>query len=207
MRKPFHWTRNPAAMAACPNPPPILFLHGGKKRTGRTRKGYAASVSGTAANGCAVDGPREKTPRRVGPRRARTSGRRREKVGPSSFWIGLKCVILGESFGPGRARIPCPSPSACAGLVVAGDRADRDVRPYGKPSENPANRRHSAASAASLHRQDSGSGARRTVLPTTTPRSAPRRTRGGGAARTPRSGANRQKTGRKREHRFGRPPF
>ena len=31
-----------------------------KKRTGRTRKGYAASVSGKAANGCAVDGPREK---------------------------------------------------------------------------------------------------------------------------------------------------
>ena len=31
-----------------------------KKRTGRTRKGHAASVSGKAANGCAVDGPREK---------------------------------------------------------------------------------------------------------------------------------------------------
>ncbi len=27
---------------------------------GRTRKGYAASVSGKAANGCAVDGPKEK---------------------------------------------------------------------------------------------------------------------------------------------------
>ena len=62
-------------------PPPILFLfltkrlrpqarvvgqppherrHLGRRRTGRTRKGYAASVSGKAANGCAVDGPREK---------------------------------------------------------------------------------------------------------------------------------------------------
>ena len=63
------------------NPPPILFLfltkrlrpqarvegqppherrHLGRRQTGRTRKGYAASVSGKAANGCAVDGPREK---------------------------------------------------------------------------------------------------------------------------------------------------
>ena len=31
-----------------------------EKKTGRTRKGYAASVSGKAANGCAVDGPKEK---------------------------------------------------------------------------------------------------------------------------------------------------
>ena len=31
-----------------------------KKKTGRTRKGYAASVSGKAANGCAVDSPKEK---------------------------------------------------------------------------------------------------------------------------------------------------
>ena len=62
-------------------PPPILFLflpkrlrpqarvvgqppherrHLGRRQTGRTRKGYAASVSGKAANGCAVDGPKEK---------------------------------------------------------------------------------------------------------------------------------------------------
>ena len=41
--------------------PPFSFCLA-KKRTGRTRRGYAASVSGTAANGCAMDGPREKTP-------------------------------------------------------------------------------------------------------------------------------------------------
>ena len=31
-----------------------------EKKTGRTRKGYAASVSGKAANGCAMHGPKEK---------------------------------------------------------------------------------------------------------------------------------------------------
>ena len=31
-----------------------------EKKTGRTRKGYAASVSGRAANGCAMHGPKEK---------------------------------------------------------------------------------------------------------------------------------------------------
>ena len=40
--------------------PPFSFCLA-KKRTGRTRRGYAASVSGTAANGCAMDGPKEKT--------------------------------------------------------------------------------------------------------------------------------------------------
>ena len=66
-------------------PPPIFFLfltkrlrpqarvvgqpsqkrrHLGRRQTGRTRKGYAASVSGKAANGCAVDGPKEKIARR-----------------------------------------------------------------------------------------------------------------------------------------------
>ena len=39
--------------------PHFLFVLD-KKKTGRTRKGYAASVSGKAANGCAVDGPKEK---------------------------------------------------------------------------------------------------------------------------------------------------
>ena len=40
--------------------PPHERRHLGRRQTGRTRKGYAASVSGKAANGCAVDGPREK---------------------------------------------------------------------------------------------------------------------------------------------------
>ena len=40
--------------------PPFSFCLA-KKRMGRTRRGYAASVSGTAANGCAMDGPKEKT--------------------------------------------------------------------------------------------------------------------------------------------------
>ncbi len=40
--------------------PPFSFRLA-EKKTGRTRRGYAASVSGTAANGCAMDGPKEKT--------------------------------------------------------------------------------------------------------------------------------------------------
>ena len=83
-------------------PPPILFLflpkrlrpqarvvgqppherrHLGRRQTGRTRKGYAASVSGKAANGCAVDGPKEKNASAGRSAQARTSGRRRGKVG------------------------------------------------------------------------------------------------------------------------------
>ena len=67
-------------------PPPILFLflpkrlrpqarvvgqppherrHLGRRQTGRTRKGYAASVSGKAANGCAVRGQKKKCRRRA----------------------------------------------------------------------------------------------------------------------------------------------
>ena len=44
--------------------PPHKRRHLGRRQTGRTRKGYAASVSGKAANGCAVDGPKEKIARR-----------------------------------------------------------------------------------------------------------------------------------------------
>ena len=40
--------------------PPFSFRLA-EKKTGRTRRGYTASVSGTAANGCAMDGPKEKT--------------------------------------------------------------------------------------------------------------------------------------------------
>ena len=40
--------------------PPHFLFRLAEKKTGRTRKGYAASVSGKAANGCAVHGPKEK---------------------------------------------------------------------------------------------------------------------------------------------------
>ena len=39
---------------------PHFLFRLAEKKTGRTRKGYAASVSGKAANGCAVHGPKEK---------------------------------------------------------------------------------------------------------------------------------------------------
>ena len=45
--------------------PPPMRRHLGRRQMGRTRKGYAASVSGTAANGCAVDGPKEKNAARL----------------------------------------------------------------------------------------------------------------------------------------------
>ncbi len=45
--------------------PPHERRHLGRKQTGRTRKGYAASVSGKAANGCAVRGQKKKCRRRT----------------------------------------------------------------------------------------------------------------------------------------------
>ena len=64
--------------------PPHERRHLGRRQTGRTRKGYAASVSGKAANGCAVDGPREKIASAGRSAQARTSGRRRRMVSRSS---------------------------------------------------------------------------------------------------------------------------
>ena len=73
-----------------------------EKKTGRTRKGYAASVSGKAANGCAVDGPKEKNATAGRSAQARTSGRRRGKVGAPSRQSGTEtrspwgCCLPGE---------------------------------------------------------------------------------------------------------------
>ena len=50
---------NSAGLPAGQCTPHFLFRLA-EKKTGRTRKGYAASVSGKAANGCAVHGPKEK---------------------------------------------------------------------------------------------------------------------------------------------------
>ena len=70
--------------------PPHERRHLGRRQTGRTRKGYAASVSGKAANGCAVDGPREKNAAAGRSARARTSGRRRGKVGAHLWQSGTE---------------------------------------------------------------------------------------------------------------------
>ena len=77
--------------------PPFSFRLA-EKKTGRTRRGYAASVSGTAANGCAMDGPREKTPGAI--LRVRTSS--------------LQCGGLPNQFRPSE-EVPyrlAPSPGS-----------------------------------------------------------------------------------------------
>ena len=111
-----------------------------KKRTGRTRKGYAASVSGKAANGCAVDGPKEKNAKRrtctcvqVGLKRGSS-----ECVPPSKEVSYRHTANLGQLKSPlpagrgleetsGRFRIPCLPLSA--GATLAGDAGRRGRRP------------------------------------------------------------------------------
>ena len=78
-----------------------------EKKTGRTRKGYAASVSGKAANGCAVDGPKEKIAAAGRSAQARTSGRRRGRLALPCGSQGRKRVSLGDDVCPGKSRILC----------------------------------------------------------------------------------------------------
>ena len=97
---------------------PIFFSAWPEKKTGRTRKGYAASVSGKAANGCAVDGPKEKiatADRSAQSAYLHAAGER--KLDFSRFGF-IKRGALGETFGLGKLRIPLCSLSAGAALAV-----------------------------------------------------------------------------------------
>ena len=109
--------------------PPHERRHLGRRQTGRTRKGYAASVSGKAANGCAVDGPREKIAAAGRSAQARTSMPPAGNGWPYLAAALMKRDALGETFGTGRARIPRSSLSAGAALVVnAGRRGRRPLQ-------------------------------------------------------------------------------
>ena len=88
--------------------PPHERRHLGRRQTGRTRMGYAASVSGKAANGCAAPGPKEKN---ATAGRSAQSAYLRPPAGdgwPFRVDVLIKRDTLGESLGPGRARIPFP---------------------------------------------------------------------------------------------------
>ena len=109
--------------------PPHKRRHLGRRQTGRTRKGYAASVSGKAANGCAVDGPKEKI---AAAGRSAQSAYLWPPAGDGWTFLAaalMKRDALGETFGTGRARIPRSSLSAGAALVVnAGRRGRRPLQ-------------------------------------------------------------------------------
>ena len=127
-RDPLRWARTGAPIGLA------------EKKTGRTRKGYAASVSGKAANGCAVDGPKEKNAKRrtctcvqVGLKRGSS-----ECVPPSKEVSYRHTANLGQLKSPlpagrgleetsGRFRIPCLPLSA--GATLAGDAGRRGRRP------------------------------------------------------------------------------
>ena len=55
-----HWTRGICYADGWAEAPPHFSFGLAKRETGRTRKGYAASVSGKAANGCAIARSKEK---------------------------------------------------------------------------------------------------------------------------------------------------
>ena len=97
--------------------PPHKRRHLGRRQTGRTRKGYAASVSGKAANGCAVDGPREKIASAGRSAQARTFMPPARDGWTFLVITSIKRDAPGESSSPGRARIPLRSLSAGAGLA------------------------------------------------------------------------------------------
>ena len=116
-----------------------------EKKTGRTRKGYAASVSGKAANGCAI--ARSKRKGRLGALRCsglpRDGGRR---IGACSD-LGLPSGTLGSSAKsmlpsrggwcrPRRGGHRMASASLCAAAGRPSrklvQRADEGIRPYGE---------------------------------------------------------------------------
>ena len=131
--------------------PPHERRHLGRRQTGRTRMGYAASVSGKAANGCAAPGPKEKN---ATAGRSAQSAYLRPPAGdgwPFRVDVLIKRDTLGESLGPGRARIPLCSLSAGAGPAVcqatrwgaalAVNAGRRGRRPLQDVAGNPVNGR------------------------------------------------------------------
>ena len=130
---------------------------------------------------------KKRTLRRVGPRRARTSSRRRGKVGPPSFrlhqtrcswgifWPGEGPDIFPSSFRwrwPGGKRGPtrASAPTVCR-------RESVERTPLQPPCRGGCP--HPPVSGPPSTTRQSASGFRKTGLSTTTPRSLPdRRTRG-----------------------------
>ena len=135
---------------------PLRWAHAGtpfvldKKRMGRTRKGYAASVSGTAANGCAMDGPREKIASAGRSAQARTSMPPAEDGWPFRVLDWIKRVPLGKPSargGPGYISLlfPLALPRYFAGLPagagLAVNAGRRGRRPLQGDRGNPVNGR------------------------------------------------------------------